>query len=48
MAATWFMVVFISVLSGCAKPPELAAPCEQFGKFCPQYPINDEPIQGGK
>lgn len=26
------------------KAPDLDSPCHHFGQYCPQYPINDEPI----
>jgi len=45
MKHKWFSAVFIfAVLSGCSRPPDLEAPCYNFGKSCPQYPINQEPI----
>jgi type IV secretion system protein VirB7 len=28
-------------LVGCTKPPDLEAPCHQFGRLCPQQPINE-------
>ena len=31
-------------LSGCANPPDLEGPCREFGKYCAQQPINEEPI----
>lgn len=38
-----FIVVLLGLLSGCAsKPPDLDSPCAQFGRYCPQYPINEE------
>jgi type IV secretion system protein VirB7 len=47
MANKWFIAVLImGLLSGCSKPPDLEAPCHNFGKFCPQYPINESPIKG--
>lgn len=46
MAKKWVIhMLFIGLLSGCTKPPDLEAPCHNFGKFCPQYPINEEPIK---
>ena len=49
MTNKWFFAVLImGVLSGCTKPPDLEAPCHNFGQFCPQYPINDELITGEK
>lgn len=38
-------MLFIIVLTGCTKPPDLDAPCREFGKFCYQQPINEEPIK---
>lgn len=47
MTNKWFITVLImSVLSGCAKPPDLEAPCHNFGQFCPQQLINESPIEG--
>lgn len=37
------LLVF-SLLSGCSKPPDLEAPCREFGKYCSQQPINEAPI----
>lgn len=33
-------LLYLSLLSGCAKPPDLEAPCREFGKYCSQQPIN--------
>lgn len=42
----WAKYIFLMIiLTGCSRPPDLEAPCHQFGKYCPQYPINDEPIR---
>lgn len=47
MAQRWFIsMLILGLLSGCTKPPDLDAPCREFGKFCPQHPINEEPIEG--
>lgn len=47
MANKWFItVLMMGVLSGCSKAPDLEAPCHNFGQFCPQYPINEDPIKG--
>ncbi|WP_152571539.1 T4SS-associated protein LvhB7 [Legionella norrlandica] len=41
----WLLsVLMIALLSGCSKLPDLDSPCHHFGQYCPQYPINDEPI----
>ncbi|HDZ4927657.1 TPA: hypothetical protein RTF81_001068 [Legionella pneumophila] len=41
----WLLsILMISLLSGCSKPPDLESPCQNFGQYCPQYPINEEPI----
>lgn len=32
------------ILNGCSRPPDLDAPCREFGKYCAQLPINVEPI----
>ena len=46
MIHRWFIsLLFFSVLSGCTKPPDLDAPCREFGKYCPQYPINEGVIE---
>lgn len=37
-------VLFFSLLSACSKPPDLEAPCREFGKHCSQQPINEAPI----
>jgi type IV secretion system protein VirB7 len=40
-----FSLVILSVLGGCSsKPPDLDSPCAQFGRYCPQYPINEVPL----
>lgn len=39
-------VLLITFLSGCTKPPDLEAPCRDFGKHCCQLAINDLPITG--
>ena len=33
-------LLFLILLSGCSKPPDLEAPCHEFGKHCSQQPIN--------
>ncbi|MGL6029438.1 MAG: T4SS-associated protein LvhB7 [Legionella sp.] len=44
-----FVVLMMSILTGCASsPPDLDAPCTQFGRYCPQYPINEAPQQESK
>lgn len=40
-----YFFALIMALSACSKPPELEAPCHQFGKHCAQYPINESPLQ---
>jgi len=30
----------ILLLSACSKPIDLDAPCPNYGKYCPQMPIN--------
>jgi hypothetical protein len=35
-----------SLLGGCAKAPDLEAPCRGFGQYCSQQPINDTPMAG--
>jgi len=42
----YLLVMVLTILSACSKPPDLEAPCHNFGKFCAQYPINEEPIKG--
>ncbi len=37
-------LLVLSLLSGCSKPPDLEAPCQEFGKHCSQQPINEAPI----
>lgn len=37
-----FTLLLLSLLNGCSsKPPDLDSPCVQFGRYCPQYPINE-------
>ncbi|WP_199744188.1 T4SS-associated protein LvhB7 [Legionella sp. km772] len=37
-----FALLLLSLLNGCSsKPPDLDSPCAQFGRYCPQYPINE-------
>lgn len=44
MTCKWLVMVLVfTLLSGCSKPPDLEAPCRDFGKFCAQAPINEEP-----
>ena len=31
-------------LNACSKPPDLDAPCKEFGKYCSQEPINVNPL----
>lgn len=39
-------MMFITILTGCSsKPPDLEAPCHNFGQYCVQYPINEEPTE---
>jgi type IV secretion system protein VirB7 len=45
MTNKWFITLLImGVLSGCARTPDLDAPCREFGRFCSQQIINEEPI----
>ncbi|WP_276559002.1 T4SS-associated protein LvhB7 [Fluoribacter dumoffii] len=44
-----FVLLALSLLSGCSsKPPDLDSPCSQFGRYCPQYPINEVTLSEGK
>lgn len=36
-------LLLICLVTGCTKPSDLEAPCREFGKFCSQQPINEEP-----
>lgn len=47
MTMKWMCSVLLLVLlTGCSSiPPDLDAPCTQFGRYCPQYPINEASIQ---
>ena len=38
------MIVVIIALSACNKVPDLDAPCREFGRYCPQQPINIQPL----
>lgn len=38
-------ILLFSCLGGCTKPPDLDAPCREFGKYCPQQPINQDLIK---
>ncbi len=31
------------LITGCKPVPELSSPCSDFGRFCPQQPINELP-----
>lgn len=44
MTRAGLMVLILSLLGGCSKPPDLEAPCREFGKHCSQQPINEAPI----
>lgn len=45
MKLSWVTtLLFMTILSACSKPHELEAPCHNFGKYCPQLPINESPI----
>lgn len=35
------IVLLAAILASCAKPHDLDAPCPDFGRYCPQTPIND-------
>lgn len=50
MTMKWmFSALLLSLLTGCSStPPDLDAPCAQFGRYCPQYPINEASLQEGK
>ncbi len=50
MTMKWmFSVLMLVLLTGCSStPPDLDAPCTQFGRYCPQYPINEASIQESK
>ena len=37
-------IVLVIGLSACTKPPDLDAPCREFGRYCPQQPINVDPV----
>ncbi|MBA2649673.1 MAG: hypothetical protein H0U75_08805 [Legionella sp.] len=41
MKHKWVWMMWLIVLSGCSKPPELEAPCHHFGRYCAQLPINE-------
>ena len=45
----WCGLLLILGLGGCAKPIDLDAPCPDYGRYCPQAPVNawdnDEKIQ---
>lgn len=50
MRMKWiFSVLLLGMLNGCSStPPDLDAPCVQFGRYCPQYPINEVLLQESK
>ncbi|MFJ1267863.1 T4SS-associated protein LvhB7 [Legionella lytica] len=50
MTMKWmFSALLLSLLTGCSStPPDLDAPCTQFGRYCPQYPINEASLQESK
>ncbi|WP_272946888.1 T4SS-associated protein LvhB7 [Legionella erythra] len=35
-----FLSLGFLLLSACSKPPDLTTPCPDYGRFCPQTPIN--------
>ncbi len=35
------MLLLVSFLASCTKAHDLDAPCPDFGRHCPQTPIND-------
>lgn len=44
-----FTILLLGLLTSCSStPPDLDAPCTQFGRYCPQYPINEAPQQEAK
>ncbi|MDI1352776.1 MAG: hypothetical protein PSV35_08460, partial [bacterium] len=47
MTMKWmFSVLLLVLLTGCSStPPDLDAPCTQFGRYCPKYPINEVLVQ---
>ena len=44
LGMTWWAALAI-VLSACSKAPDLDAPCREFGRYCPQQPINVGPLE---
>ncbi len=40
MTRAGLVILLLSLLAGCSKPPDLEAPCREFGKHCSQQPIN--------
>ena len=42
MTRAGLVILILSLLAGCSKPPDLEAPCREFGKHCSQQPINEE------
>ncbi|MCL9685738.1 T4SS-associated protein LvhB7 [Legionella maioricensis] len=50
MTMKWILSVLLLVLlTSCSStPPDLDAPCTQFGRYCPQYPINEVSLQESK
>jgi type IV secretion system protein VirB7 len=45
MMRLFISLLFLNILMGCSKPPDLEAPCREFGKHCSQQPINTAPIE---
>lgn len=37
-------LLILMLLNACSRPPDLDAPCKNFGKCCAQQPINEEPL----
>jgi hypothetical protein len=35
------ILVLAAILTSCTKAQDLDAPCPDFGRYCPQTPIND-------
>lgn len=38
------LLCFLFGLNACTNPPDLDAPCKEFGKYCAQAPININPL----
>ncbi|WP_269471721.1 T4SS-associated protein LvhB7 [Legionella spiritensis] len=39
---TFLSLCLLLTLTSCSRPPDLNTPCPDYGRFCPQQPINND------